>query len=166
MKKKRGFLQLSRRNPTYNKLFRPIVMHYLQILVRLELILLCGCLCSDVLAAKPKAISTFESIGIYWNVGYDAPGGECSVRYRVEGADAWQEALPLWYDKRNGEYRGSILNLKPGTTYEIQLSMDSAKEWSKLKAKTWSETFPLDKTVYLDPGKRSKPLVTAMYTGT
>jgi hypothetical protein len=111
------------------------------------------------MAAEPTSVPTFESIGVYWKAGPDAPGGECAVRYRAKGADGWREALPLWYDKRNGEYRGSILDLKPGTDYEIQLRTEWHKKWMTIEARTRSENFPIERTVYLEPGKRSKPLV-------
>jgi hypothetical protein len=130
----------------------------LHIAVRLGCAVVVGSL-SLAAAAPPSAICTFESIGIYWKAGPDAPGGECAVRYRAEGAEAWREALPLWYDKRNGEYRGSILNLKPGTSYEIQLRTEWHKEWIPIKARTWSETYKIDKTITLKPGTRSEPLV-------
>jgi len=107
----------------------------------------------------PKAVPTFESIGIYWEAGSDAPGGDCAVRYRVEGADAWREALPLWYDKRNGEYRGSILRLKPGTTYQIQIRPQWHKAWTPIKARTWSGTYTIEETITLEPGIRSEPLI-------
>ena len=93
-----------------------------------------GSLFPAATAAEPAAVSTFESIGIYWKAGPDAPGGNCAVRYRAKGAEVWREALPLWYDKRNGEYRGSILNLKPGTDYEIGLRPVWHKAWIPIRA--------------------------------
>jgi len=110
-------------------------------------------------SGSPRAVPTFESIGIYWKAGPGAPGGNCAVRYRAKGTEVWREALPLWYDKRNGEYRGSILNLKPGTDYEIGLRPVWHKAWIPIRAKTWSESFQIERTVYLEPGTRSEPLV-------
>ncbi len=59
--------------------------------------------------------------------------------------------MPLWWDGRglNGrpaEYRGSIVLLQPGTTYEIQLTLASGTT-TTLTATTWSEHFPIAKTV-------------------
>lgn len=64
----------------------------------------------------PRTVSTFESISIYWMPGPDAAGGECATRYRAEGNDNWCEALPLWFDKRNHEYRSVLMDLSSRDT--------------------------------------------------
>jgi len=94
-----------------------------------------------------KAIATFESLGIYWKPPA-APGpAGCLVRYKPSGEDAWKEALPLWYDARNGECRGSIVNLKPDTQYIVRLGLPGEPSSVELKTRTWSERFPIAKTV-------------------
>jgi hypothetical protein len=113
----------------------------------------------DALVAKGAlySVSTFQSIGIYMS-GEAAPknSDDARVQFRVSGASTWREGLPLWYDARNKEYRGSLVGLTPNTTYEIRLTLDSGAVRT-LTAKTWSEGFPIAKTVYL-PESSSTPL--------
>ncbi len=114
-------------------------------------------------AAQPKAISTFECIGLYWS----PPGGGADKRvlvaYRKQGAREWKEALPMKYNPIKGtdedlaDYRGSIVNLKPGTKYEIKLTLEGTATTTRLSASTWSEHFPVGKTVKV--GDRSTALI-------
>ena len=70
-------------------------------------------------AAGPRAVSTFESIGLYWNRAAAKEG--CAVRYRPAGAAEWRQGYPLVYDAREREYRGSLVGLQPDTAYQIRL---------------------------------------------
>ncbi len=45
------------------------------------------------------------------------------------------------------DYRGSLVHLRPGSTYEIQLSLDDGTEDATVIASTWPEDFPLAKTI-------------------
>ncbi len=96
---------------------------------------------------SPVAVPTFECIGLYWK----APAGKanlaCETKYRVAGAPEWKQANPLWFDRRNQEYRGSIVGLRPGATYEISLGLGPADMRTSLEAKTWSEVFPVTKRI-------------------
>jgi hypothetical protein len=112
-------------------------------------------------------VPTFHCIGLYWNTEEGAGDNVCRVRYRKAGSQQWREALPLWFDGREfspvgrdgrgtekstkweygGQYRGSIVNLSPGTEYEIELSLDKGKGRQKLTVRTWSEGFPIRKNV-------------------
>ena len=85
------------------------------------------------LAAQPRAVATFESIGIYCSSG-------------SAGDSAWREGLPLWFDARNRECRGSLVQLEPGTKYEIQVG------GTHFNAATWSERFPVARTVKVAGG--------------
>ena len=80
--------------------------------------------------------STPNCISIEWDLSGDSDhDAECSVQYREQGADAWKQALPLfrvdykwWYHTEKAErpyniFAGSILFLKPGTTYEVKLEL-------------------------------------------
>jgi len=100
-------------------------------------------------SATPRAVCTFQSIGLYWTPEGGAEDKACRVQYRVAGEPAWREALPLWFDKRIGEYRGSIVQLKSGTAYDVRLSLPDGKP-ADLKAATWNENFPIAKTVQVD----------------
>ena len=120
--------------------------------------LLCIPLCA---AELPHAVPTFNCIGLTWSPAAGASDIPCSVRYRAEGETTWQEALPLWYDdfdhpgrpERSGEYRGSLVNLSAGTAYEIGLTLEGSPEVIVM-ADTWSESFPIARTVTLPAGGR------------
>ncbi len=79
-------------------------------------------------------------------------------------SDAWQEAQDLWFDGRAldgrpGEYRGSIVNLKPGTEYKVRLMLDDDFRTEVVaRAATWSDRFPIAKTVTL-PRASSQTLI-------
>lgn len=108
----------------------------------------------------PQAVPTFECVGLYWKPPGAAADNPCAVNYRISGEKEWKGALPLWFDptdhpalsERSQEYRGSIVNLKPGTTYEIRLKLEKTSVEKLLTVKTWDEKFPILKTVYLDQG--------------
>src|SRR6478672_846238 len=91
--------------------------------------------CASI-AAAPRAVTTFESIGIYWTPPSNPGPAGCAIQFRKAGDAAWRDGLPLWFDARNGECRGSLVQLDPGTKYEIQLA------GAQLTAQTWSERFP------------------------
>jgi hypothetical protein len=134
-----------------------------RILLKLSVLLFCPL--AQYLYAEPKAVATFESIGIYWDdaLGADA-SNECIVNYRILGANAWQTGLTLWYDDRGGnfgqaEYRGSLVNLNPNTNYEIKLTLKSGTS-KTFTARTWNEEFPISKTIEL-PANSSNTLIIA-----
>src|SRR5262245_23732774 len=94
-------------------------------------------------AQDPIAVPTFHCLGLYWS---PADGGnhiECQVKYRGAGDSAWKPAMPLWFDERNHEYRGSIVNLDPGTNYEIELRLQESGRAVTFVASTWKEQFPI-----------------------
>jgi hypothetical protein len=108
-------------------------------------------LAAPALAAEPRAVATFESVGIYYTPSSppafpDTSG--CPVRFRKAGDSAWREGLALWYDARNRECRGSLVQLEPGTRYEIDLS------GKILAATTWSDRFPVARTVKVPDGSK------------
>jgi hypothetical protein len=102
------------------------------------------------------AVPTYQSISVYWNV---ASGGTASVQYRSAGGE-WLDAHNLFYDNSSGsamtgQYRGSIVNLAPHTTYEIHVKRASDAAWRAFPTTvtTWQETsdptFPVKETVVL-----------------
>lgn len=99
--------------------------------------------------AASNAVSTFQSVGLYWNPSNGSTNNECEVLYRKVGDTNWREALSLWFDARNKEYRGSIVNLSPGTKYEVKLTLLSSSDTVTLTTETWNESFPIATTVYL-----------------
>lgn len=133
---------------------------------RLAAVLL-GLLCSSTAPAQDRAtaVPTFHCIGLYWAPREGAADNTCHVRYRPFGTTAWHEALPLWFDERRPDeplhkgdgttlpavhcrqYRGSIVNLTPGTEYEIRLALEKTGQEATLTARTWSERFPIARTI-------------------
>jgi len=63
-------------------------------------------------SAQPRAVCTFQCISLYWTPEGGSDDKTCQVHYRQVGKEEWREAMPLWFDKRNGEYRGSIVQLR------------------------------------------------------
>ena len=98
-------------------------------------------------ATAPVAIATYECIGLYW----PAPEArECAVQFRSQGAAAWRPALPLVYDARDHEFRGSIVGLASDTPYEIKLRAGASE--ATLTARTRSDQFPVGETTALPAG--------------
>src|SRR5256714_9375492 len=94
--------------------------------------------------SPPRAVATFESIGLYWSPGTNPGSAGCQVQYHKSGDTAWKPALAMWYDSRNNECRGSVVQLTPATTYDFQLT--AGTQSASLTATTWSEQFPLAQT--------------------
>ena len=105
-----------------------------------------------------KAIATFESLGLYWTPPSNPGAAGCSVRYRKAGESDWKDGLAMWYDARNSECRGSLVHLRPDTTYEVQFAMPGQAPVAQITADTWNETFPIAQTVYLADGMMSQTL--------
>ena len=123
--------------------------------------LFCGLLA--VLAALSPSLSPGRrrrcrpsSVSVSTGRPDDAGGGEAKVRFRAQGDSAWREGYPLWYAELDGEFRGSLVGLRSGTTYEIELTAPSGKKAS-LTAATRSEQFPIGKTTHLPGGEMDKP---------
>jgi hypothetical protein len=87
-------------------------------------------------ATTPGAVTapfpTLQAIALEWAIGGDADlDGVVSVRYRPAGQTQWLDAMPLrripagtsegfaWANRHSG----SIFDLAPATTYEIELSL-------------------------------------------
>jgi hypothetical protein len=110
----------------------------------------------------PLAIPTFHCLGLYWSPPGGAAGKDVEVRYRPQGAAQWSEALAMRFNPIDGtdldlaDYRGSIVHLRPGTTYEVRLTLSGTATAASLTATTWSEQFPVGETVRV--GDRATPL--------
>ena len=102
----------------------------------------------------PRGVATFECIGVTLNFsGDDNRNASCGIEYAVKGTNEWKEGHPLFVDHRmnskwginSRQFRGSIVHLKPGTTYKIRLryeDRDGGSGTKPLEAATWSESFP------------------------
>jgi hypothetical protein len=114
-------------------------------------------LCVAALAGaepNPRAVATFESIGVYWD---RAAARTCRIQYRVSGAAEWREGYRLVYDARLKQFRGSLVELQPGAAYQIRL--EAGGESVELEARTREERFPIGKTTYLDADAARKTVV-------
>jgi hypothetical protein len=92
-----------------------------------------------------RAVTTYESAGLYWV----APGGkgDCRVRYRQAGETEWRIGFDLWFDARNNECRGSVVYLKPATTYEAELGLGNGAYSRSVSFTTWSQRPPVARTI-------------------
>src|SRR5205085_11805478 len=84
-----------------------------------------------------RAVPTFESIGLYWTPPSN-PGAGCPVIFRKLGDSTWRQGLDMWYDPANGECRGRLVLLDPGTSYDIQLGVPGPPARAGLLATTCS----------------------------
>ncbi len=107
----------------------------------------------------PRGVPTFNSIGLYWKPTGGTASKQVSTAYRKQGSSEWKEALPLWFDdnehpsphdRHTAEYRGSIVGLDAGSTYEVKLALDGGVE-RVFTVDTWSEDFKIARTVELPP---------------
>ena len=105
----------------------------------------------------PRTTTTFESIGIAWSPFQGAPGKVCQVAYRPKGDSTWQESYPLWFDYRDWEYRGSLVQLEADTRYEIKLQLADESASTITEASTWSEDPPIGDTIFVS--SQNRPLV-------
>ena len=73
----------------------------------------------------PRAVATFHSLGLYWTPQGGGESNVARVEFRKSGSSDWRKGLDLWFDARNSEYRGSLVELEPGSTYEVKLTLSS-----------------------------------------
>jgi len=104
-------------------------------------------------AAAPSAVATFHSIGLYWSPDGGAESNAARVEFRKAGAASWRQGLDLWFDARNGEYRGSLVELEPGTAYEVRVVLASGLA-EGMTARTWSEEWRIKKTIQVPAGTK------------
>src|SRR3954453_22739980 len=114
-----------------------------------QIALLAACVVAPAAAESrgesPSAIPTFHSLGLYWSPPGGSADGEVQVRYRPRGAADWKPALSMRYnpipetDEDLADYRGSVVHLTPGTTYEVELTLAGTSTTATLTASTWSE---------------------------
>jgi hypothetical protein len=105
-------------------------------------------------STNAKGVATFESLGMYWKPGSAPSGGSCNIRYRKHTETAWKEALPMWYDSRDSECRGSIVHLAPGTDYAVEMGANGSYT-AGVNIKTWSESFPIAQTINVPSGSQT-----------
>ena len=104
--------------------------------------------------ARIDAVPTFECVGLYWSHPQGAATVAAQVAYRAAGETAWRNGLDLWFDGRGAagrpaEYRGSIVGLRPGTRYEVRLTLAGTPVVQTLQVVTWRDVLPIAKVVEL-----------------
>lgn len=101
--------------------------------------------------AATTIVPTFECAGIYWSPSGGGTSVVASVRYRVAGAGTWKDAQPLWFapaeNGRPAEYRGSIVGLRPATSYDVELDLAGTPPPEYAAFETWNDTFPIAQTI-------------------
>ncbi len=114
---------------------------------------------------RPSAVPTFHCLGLCLPGAGDADGNaSVLVRFRRDGEMAWRAGPPLVSCLAEGEFRGSLFNLVPGTAYEIELEARdpdgvAGEAKAAFKAATLAEKFPVGRTIRVAAGTRSEPLV-------
>ena len=71
-------------------------------------------------------VPTFHCIGVYWSPDGGGADRDVLVKYRPAGRKEWRMGLPLRHHpvdtpECKADYRGSLVNLTPGTSYDIVL---------------------------------------------
>lgn len=107
--------------------------------------------------ATPRAVPTFECMGLYWDLPEGAPQKPCVVQYRAAGAMPWRAAQALWFDVKKKQYRGSVVQLVADMEYEFSLRVENGAE-TTVTAKTWSNRFSIASTVVLPKSISREPL--------
>jgi len=111
---------------------------------------LCLIVISMMSAMSPAAVeekrawtvATFECLGLYYPSATEQ--GACNVQHRQADENSWREALPLVYDSRERQYRGSLVGLKPDTAYLIRLTCgEQPVDLSSRRLKSAKVYYPL-----------------------
>ncbi len=123
-------------------------------------------------------VPTFHCIGIYWSPSEGGPEHKVLVKYRPSGQQQWHTGLPLRYHPNDtaeckADYRGSLVNLTPGTTYDITLTVEGTGRRIECRGTTWSESFPVQSAVKVSDGdttltvnQSGRPGAYVLYDGT
>ena len=117
-----------------------------------------------------RRYTTLNSIGVEWDIEGDADhDATCRVEYRRSGRSKWSEAMDLlridyhgYYnttkaDRRYNMLAGSIFFLRPGTTYQVRLTVqdpDGGGVVEQFEVRTWSRlAIPSDgRRLHVVPG--------------
>ena len=103
---------------------------------------------------SPWDVPTFECLGLYYPSVTDQ--GDCDVQYRRADEKSWREAVPLVYDSRNQQYRGSLVGLKPDTDYTSALP--AIRRLSSSPGVPVASSFPSARRPYLPAGELDEPV--------
>ena len=106
-------------------------------------------------APRVEVVPGFQVCGVYLNHCQAADYPEISGRlfFRQKGHAEWRQALPPVFVRHERSLRGSLLQLKEATAYELKLSVDDCgkKEEFIRGFHTKSSSVPIAKTIVLQP---------------
>ncbi|NQV33666.1 MAG: right-handed parallel beta-helix repeat-containing protein [Phycisphaeraceae bacterium] len=110
--------------------------------------------------AKALSVPTFHCLSVYWSPEQGGAGKQVSMKFREAGHRTWRNGLPMRYNpvktpECKADYRGSIVNLKPGTLYEVALQLNDTEIRTRFKAATWSERFPAPSVIPCESHNRT-----------
>jgi hypothetical protein len=130
---------------------------------------------------------TLENLGFWWSVSGDANrNGKVDVEYKLTGETVWRRALPLLRiggeqigrDHENLKYivpegfAGSILNLKPGTEYDVRLTLSDPDGASgetgrtfKMRTRTEPQAYAGGRTLHVYSPEYKGPRQEPAFTG-
>lgn len=116
-------------------------------------------------------VSTFQSVSLYWKASTGSDARKALVRYRQAGSTTWLQGHPAHWDGRSptasrtptaperaNEYRASLVELRAGATYEVEMYVEGSGEKRSATATTWPDALPEGQTVRVT-GNRSTTLV-------
>ncbi len=104
---------------------------------------------------KSRVLPTFHSASYY--VSMPKVDGDIRVSYRELPAGKWQEAYPPIRDEEDGNYRGSIVNLKENTDYVLRV-FDKDNLYYNKHFRTWQSNVPVGRTIILTKDNYAKEL--------
>ena len=131
----------------------------------IALVLIC-CWVSVSAQKKMQLVPTFENCSYYcdsvFDVTFDKAWNTAAtfrLLYKSKDELEWKETFSPYYDIRRFQLRGSIMNLKENTEYEIRLEKMRRNKWvtvKKDKFVTWSSCPPVKKVLKLSEMKQFK----------
>jgi rhamnogalacturonyl hydrolase YesR/lysophospholipase L1-like esterase len=99
---------------------------------------------------------TFNSCSVELDSPQPVPG--LKLEYRKRGDIRWTVVDPLPYYKNQPGYRGSIFRLDEDTAYECRAVTGNTQR-SLTRFRTWKSRVPVARTVVLDPGTVTFPVL-------
>ncbi|HEY3323047.1 MAG TPA: right-handed parallel beta-helix repeat-containing protein [Planctomycetota bacterium] len=110
-----------------------------------------------------SCVPTFHCLSLYWSPETGEAAKKVLVKFRETTQKTWRDGLPMRYNpvktsECKGDYRGSIVNLRPGASYEISLTLEGTNVRTLTKAATWSEKFPVASVVKGENGVATFPV--------
>lgn len=99
-------------------------------------------------AAHLRLVPTLESCSVYVQQTQQAPDA-LNLAYRKTGSTAWLTAHELVNSDNDAVPRTSLFMLSPDTQYDVQLTDKNAKVLASATFKTWAQSQPIAKTIFL-----------------